>query len=513
MTILCIPSFSNSQGAADNNTIEDIIQNKKPKSVEELLSLLPTEMKSNFTLAYKSRSLQDSSPQSPRAILFSKYGDTIIAFNGDPKQAGYDSVELMKFSGPPNHRTTQLKEISFDPTHSKNAQISEANPNKCTSCHGMPVTPIWASYPIWNGFYGGYDDRPMNKKNPNLKDGVVYGLDVDRGEEKNLENFKKISGKNSRYQNLIWKGSKNYPYLTENEDFNPANLHEEHRPNLRMTTNLTLQAGRSLASQIENSPYYNDFKYSFLSENVCHDIKNDIYTENQLDKALAKSGVASGSDFSTKGKLLKLFGVSQNQLNLLKSGDPENSFDSGTRGTESPLQVAVVSLLSNELSDADKANFFVDSPYPDKDFAPPKIINDSSSDELCASLRKKIPSAISNNSNCASCDLRAAPLTLVDAPVNPNALVPITRASTTTVPDVVQKCIICHDNGANGLPSIPFSSKNLMKSKLSESHGSSTFADYLKKRVNSGEMPPDGTKLSPTEKTSLFNYLDGIIDY
>ena len=59
-------------------------------TVDGLVQLLPESMRTQYTLAFHSRSLQGASYGSPRAILFGADASLVITFNGDPSERGYD---------------------------------------------------------------------------------------------------------------------------------------------------------------------------------------------------------------------------------------------------------------------------------------------------------------------------------------------------------------------------------------------------------------------------------------
>ena len=54
----------------DMEALTGIIRTVNVRSVEEMLPLLPSELRANYTLAFASRSLQGATPSAPRAILF-----------------------------------------------------------------------------------------------------------------------------------------------------------------------------------------------------------------------------------------------------------------------------------------------------------------------------------------------------------------------------------------------------------------------------------------------------------
>lgn len=114
----------------------------------------------NFVLIYRSQSLQESSFQAPRVLLFDPSGELVVTFNGDPKHRGHRKLELMQF------RTDKLafefREIDFTPAGPK---LSEANPKTCLQCHqsaaraGVDPRPNWEPYNVWPGAYGSDSGR------------------------------------------------------------------------------------------------------------------------------------------------------------------------------------------------------------------------------------------------------------------------------------------------------------------------------------------------------------------
>ena len=135
------------------DAIVRIIQKNNIQSIDALLPLLPESYRRGYALVYKSRSLQDASPENPRAIVFGSTARLVISFNGASTQKGFNDLEVMEF----DEKTAafNLHEINFPPAGtSKPAQISQVNPNKCIACHSDPPRPIWDNYPEWPGVYG-----------------------------------------------------------------------------------------------------------------------------------------------------------------------------------------------------------------------------------------------------------------------------------------------------------------------------------------------------------------------
>jgi hypothetical protein len=127
-------------------------------TIPALLAQLPAEYRRNFSLVYFSQSIQRASYQDPRVVMFGRDGQTIITFNGASDQNGFDELELA-IRDPETH-AVDYRFISFPPNDSGDGQadFSEANPQRCASCHGAPGRHIWGRAPSWPGVYGSVDD-------------------------------------------------------------------------------------------------------------------------------------------------------------------------------------------------------------------------------------------------------------------------------------------------------------------------------------------------------------------
>lgn len=133
--------------------IQSWITSENITSIEAFISKLPEEHLQNYTLMHHSKSLHGSSYQSPRAILFGNEGQWVVAFNGDSSQAAGKKIEMMIYD--PNAHTYGFHELDF----SKDKPVFRVNPQSCTSCHGVPLRPIWDHYNRWDGAYGEKDDK------------------------------------------------------------------------------------------------------------------------------------------------------------------------------------------------------------------------------------------------------------------------------------------------------------------------------------------------------------------
>lgn len=128
--------------------IFQLIQDRGVRSVDELLPLLPEEMRSRFSLVTQTRNeVQAASYRSPRIILFSQDGKFLLTVTGSSNVAGGNTIEMI----------SQQADGSWQPMSGRfegGRFIPERHPTSCQACHGKPLRPIWDSYPRWPGVYG-----------------------------------------------------------------------------------------------------------------------------------------------------------------------------------------------------------------------------------------------------------------------------------------------------------------------------------------------------------------------
>ncbi len=129
-------------------------------SLENFLTKLPVEMKEKYVLVHDSGSLQSSSYENPRAILFNQDAKFIVSFNGDKAHRGYEAIESIAFNQ--DTKKFEFREIKFSENGAP--ELSEKNPEKCMSCHGKEYAPRWDHYKTWQGVYGEMDDSISQKE-------------------------------------------------------------------------------------------------------------------------------------------------------------------------------------------------------------------------------------------------------------------------------------------------------------------------------------------------------------
>lgn len=119
------------------------------KSYNEFILYLSKSRPSLFkkpVLIHTSGSLQYADTNHPRVILSD--GNIFFGFAENPHNSSRE-VEIIEFDK--NKKIFLAHEIVF-PKNDK-VQFLES-PQKCTSCHGSPIRPLWKPYDIWPNTFG-----------------------------------------------------------------------------------------------------------------------------------------------------------------------------------------------------------------------------------------------------------------------------------------------------------------------------------------------------------------------
>ncbi|MEO0336650.1 MAG: hypothetical protein AAF202_09650, partial [Pseudomonadota bacterium] len=196
----------------DYEKFVDLVEYQSLNSIEDTLGALKEAYPlyfQHYILMYKSRSLQDGSPMSPRAILFDRSSKFVFSFNGDPSQRGYSRIEIMQFRD--ETARFEFREVIFE--EGKPPSFSEANPRKCMVCHqssqrvSPDPRPNWEPYNTWPGAYGslsgdldvGNHDRSEMKKRGAHPSVVV---DAELEQERSDRFFEEVQPEHPRYKYL-----------------------------------------------------------------------------------------------------------------------------------------------------------------------------------------------------------------------------------------------------------------------------------------------------------------------
>ncbi|MCO5143283.1 MAG: hypothetical protein M9962_09365 [Oligoflexia bacterium] len=255
--------------------------NKPVDSVEELVPLLPLELRENFTFVYDSRSpfRNSISTKFPRVVLFTKDTKMILTYTGDPNKPGYDLLEAMIFNDKESKFT--LKAYAL-PALMRKGEAYMSNTTTCFKCHGEDPRPINDSYPLWPGFYGSIQD--------------TFPLSLEHGikELNAYKEFLEASSKHGVYKDLVFpKGSVVTPYV-DPQKFQMDK--KESAPNeIAFLTNTRFGIAindlnrKRLFRKIRNSKNFEQRKYEYLAELLdCSDSKVSEEKVKEIEKEIKK---------------------------------------------------------------------------------------------------------------------------------------------------------------------------------------------------------------------------------
>ena len=278
---------------ASSNSVDDPIAG--------FLKGLPESLRANPSLIYRSRSIQESSWQSPRVILADKTSNVVYAFNGDSAQKGYDRIEAMEFN--PTAARFTFFEIKID---SVGVPVrSPDNPVQCMVCHrGPDPRPNWESYDHWVGVYGSNDDRLTDEEVGPFKEFLTSGLARPRYNALNMDSKKAVLLFSSHHGRLP-----DEPNISLTHILSEANFKRVAR--LIMETK-DYERYKFLIVGFLNTPgVTRDQLLEFLPEGANgyggHDAIFDYYSRAEIDEAKLISTLnygAIGDEYSTPPALL-----------------------------------------------------------------------------------------------------------------------------------------------------------------------------------------------------------------
>lgn len=226
---LCVSAF-----AFDYDDLRRLIEDRHLATLDSVLPALPAELRQNYTLMRASFSQQGASDGAPRVILFGEDGGLLLAYNGDPAQAGYDTLEAIQF------RAASAKYEFHRVRFGKSVAFSETNPAVCAECHTAEYRPNWGQYATWDGAYGGSDDFPSATELPVL------------------QKFFQASASLERYRDLVrLPGSDAAPYETVERG------RLRFRPNFRLSGITFAHQADLLAARLSAHPRYREFRALF----------------------------------------------------------------------------------------------------------------------------------------------------------------------------------------------------------------------------------------------------------
>ena len=157
--ILAIFLFTNVASGYSLDSFVKTMNQAQVSSLEEALRLLPSDLKTKFTLQYQGHGLQEASAEFPRVIMFGDDAKFIATFNGSESQGKYNSIEILQYND--DSAKFELYDLQFPLKRDQRGHIimPEKNPAACLSCHAQNPHPIWGRYNFWAGMFGAHDDK------------------------------------------------------------------------------------------------------------------------------------------------------------------------------------------------------------------------------------------------------------------------------------------------------------------------------------------------------------------
>lgn len=466
-------------------SLKTLIHNQNIRSIPSLLKALKDknpELMDQYLLAYRSRSLQESSIDNPRVILIADRARLNLAFNGNPSHSGYNSLEVMEYK--PKERAFEFREISF--SENSEPHFSQVNPAKCLQCHqggnrrGVDPRPNWEPYTFWPGFFSSTGSIDPSKSVFSgdlrfIRDEDKFLVEEILSEEGNLKNFEKnIKMSHDRYKHLGTfneRGPKSY------------------------TENLAFLSGHRMMRLIESSPVFETYKWALFSALKCsiiawpqeveeaHLTRRDLIQTKRMARRIydLKKGEREFAEYSLKSSSSQRLSVSHIITAIFE-----------------PLGISTMDWSMDFRTEGGRYAFA-------ERFGTPTLPNQSI---------KRIADMTWPEMQSMNCD------EIKEKALNTNyeeALSRITPMPTEKqlVQKVVGRCLSCHHKSEiswSMAPEIPFNSPDGLKQLIKKS-GMSREEFYQKVEYNTGatvtqrmQMPP-GESLSKGERAALLAYL------
>ncbi len=289
-----------------DHLFEDVRQNcPEVAGAPELLACVPEAMRANYVLVYETGSPQCASPDSPRLVMFSDDGRSMISFPGKHGAPGCDSssVEFVSFDS--KEKRYSPAKMVFDEKGKPHfhTQPSEET-GKCTQCHDKDFHPNWASYPMWPGAYGSNHSR------------IIPGTP----EAKSYQAFVAKAARDPLYSQLkpVPSMKPGQPYSTNGEDLLGEN-------NAKLNMAIIRRNSERLVRKMKESPGYDQLKYRLLS-GLLSMLKPELKSCQPFDATDLKDIVGSVSeDFRNERMLV-------NRRLKLQSEPPPKTFKKSGKG-------------------------------------------------------------------------------------------------------------------------------------------------------------------------------------
>jgi mono/diheme cytochrome c family protein len=493
--VLCLLAAAPAAMAMSFAGLEQLIVDRNIRSIEDLLPLLPADLRSRYVLMFRSRSLHGSSYAHPRAILFDPEARLVISFNGDASQAGFGALETMEFDDA--GKSFRFHEITFpaDAGGDGHARFSQPNPEPCLKCHGDPPRPVWDTHPGWPGAYG---ER--------------YGAALTAPERSGLQQFLREQPDHPRYRWLL-----EIDRFASPETFRPA-ARTRYEGTERLPPNAELGAalGRlnfeAIVHQLEAQPQFDAHKYALMAALGTDCGRLDAFfpdaQRDGIDKGLDRFAAASAHANAAQVRLKRLRAVGGADPGAYAKIDGVESIDRFRYVVETRFGLST----SQWTTALEKGSY---------DFA----WSPSAAAEMASYLRKRLAQTDPQTRDladfrtfsggdpyCAYLVRRSrAALAADGAAAGRSATVPASGLARTQA--LLDQCAGCHLSGVG--PRLPFDHPPELAALLRSgrfTHG--TLMDEIRWRLapqaGAGRMPL-GTNISDEERDALLQYFGGVL--
>ncbi|HEY0250071.1 MAG TPA: hypothetical protein VGC41_01040 [Kofleriaceae bacterium] len=453
-------------------------------SVEQLVPLLPEDLRRSFTFVFATRSpQQDVDPLHPRVVLFGTDARTILAFTGDPKGLDLDTVELIRFRD--DLRAFELQRFVLPAAVRRNPSLAtlakdngHINPADCLRCHGADPRPLFDSYPVWPGFYGSAQD--------------AFAIAPDE-----LASYRAfLAARTGVYTELAYpEGSEVSPYSLAPAEDQTGRF----APNMRLGMALTELNRKRIARKLETSPRYPLYRDALIAGLLgCAPLPITLADRMRVQAAL---------DAEDAAKLDRARITDPDERHRLRMTEI-NSFDNLTEieyvarvldvsradwsmATEPGAYALYDGILSGRIVDGGRAKDF----YFKEDFLLEMLRGTPAFATVPYTIDHRKGTRLDLHRAIASCGQFDAATTL--PPVPPAA------------PMIVYRCVRCHEPEGIG-PPIPFDSPTQMHALLERSP---ELADEVAARTTLGaeiRMPLDQPPLPKPERAELLGYIQSV---
>lgn len=533
---------SSQPGGFGIEDLREIVRTRDVRTIEQLLPLLPLDMRRNFTLMHHSKSLQEASPRHPRAIMFTPDGKFMATFNGKREQKGFHEMEIADF----DFASSQLAlyRMAFDPAGQRPPVIEGPNPRKCAACHGDMPRYIFSEYNRWEGAYGQRDDV-LDAPPPARPEFLAYPLDLEGPEF--LEFKDRATRVGSRYaaldlrpDDLVW------PYSQSRGARSLARM-----PNARLFALIASNFGRQLAAVVARHPRYSDLKYSIAFYGLCQNhsgysdpghieslrLRTEAIRNEDLSLVNSDSGLLDNGPYGLDG-LMRSLGVllGRRALSgttpLLNPRESRMSTHWSTGASDLPSIIALAIVRLEQANPSVRAiwRWIGPRPSPASYFSNTSITNAGPypQDEARFYLSDLTMPAYSNRQTSLGtepCDqLQSLSLRELATPMTASPRFPIPPSPPIVTfgdgPTILERrlCVGCHDPAGLAIgPAIPFGQPERLREYIAVQRLlGNDFVDKTSKRLQSEHnnpiqlarrMPLGAEALPPSERETLLNYL------